>query len=59
MYVLQRLLTHKDFRMTQRYAHLRDEALKRGSGVASSIIEEALKSGENDMKVVNIEDHQQ
>ncbi|MFC1534973.1 tyrosine-type recombinase/integrase, partial [Thermodesulfobacteriota bacterium] len=29
MYTLQKMLTHKDPRMTQRYAHLRDEALKR------------------------------
>jgi integrase len=39
MYSLQKLLTHKDPRMTQRYAHLRDEALKRASGVADDIID--------------------
>jgi integrase len=33
MYTLQKLLTHKDPRMTQRYAHLRDEALKRASNL--------------------------
>ncbi len=33
MYVLQKLLTHKDPKMTQRYAHLRDEALRSASGV--------------------------
>jgi integrase len=38
MYQLQRLLTHKSPVMTQRYAHLRDEALKRASDVASDII---------------------
>jgi len=38
LYTLQKLLTHKDPRMTQRYAHLRDEALKRASEVAGSII---------------------
>lgn len=37
MYVLQRLLTHKSPVMTQRYAHLRDEPLKRGAEVASGI----------------------
>ena len=37
MYVLQRLMTHKDPKMTQRYAHLRDAALKAGSDVASDI----------------------
>jgi integrase len=34
LYVLQRLLTHKSPQMTQRYAHLRDEALKRAADVA-------------------------
>jgi integrase len=38
MYVLQKLLTHKDGRMTQRYAHLRDEALKKASQVAGDIL---------------------
>jgi len=58
MYVLQRLLTHKDFRMTQRYAHLRDEAMKRGSEVAGSLIEGAAKAEDkDDNKVVNIENH--
>jgi len=37
LYVLQKLLTHKDHRMTQRYAHLRDFALKRAAGVADNI----------------------
>lgn len=54
MYVLQRLLTHKDGRMTQRYAHLRDEALKKASDLAGSIIEQAV-NGKG--KVVNLEDH--
>lgn len=39
MYTLQRLLTHADPKMTQRYAHLRDEALKRASDIAGSIID--------------------
>jgi integrase len=38
MYTLQRLLTHKDSRMTMRYAHLRDEALKKASGLAADLI---------------------
>ncbi len=38
MYQLQKLLTHKDPRMTQRYAHLRDDALKRAADVAGDII---------------------
>jgi integrase len=42
LYTLQKLLTHKDPRMTQRYAHLRDEALKRASDVAGKIIAVAM-----------------
>ncbi|MCK4487665.1 MAG: site-specific integrase [Desulfobacterales bacterium] len=38
LYHLQKLLTHKDPRMTQRYAHLRDEVLKKASNVAGEII---------------------
>jgi integrase len=34
LYTLQKLLTHKTPRMTQRYAHLRDAALKRAAAVA-------------------------
>jgi len=45
LYTLQRLLTHKDPRMTQRYAHLRDEALKRASGVAGDLLGKAAKEG--------------
>jgi len=37
LYTLQKLLTHKSPTMTQRYAHLRDEALKKGSEVASEL----------------------
>jgi integrase len=42
LYTLQKLLTHKDPRMTQRYAHLRDEAMKRASDVAGEIITIAM-----------------
>jgi len=45
LYTLQRLLTHKDPRMTQRYAHLRDEALKRASGVAGDLLGKVAKEG--------------
>lgn len=38
LYTLQRLMTHKSPVMTQRYAHLRDEALKRGADVMSRIV---------------------
>ncbi|MHB1351623.1 MAG: tyrosine-type recombinase/integrase [Desulfobulbaceae bacterium] len=42
MFVLQKLLTHKTPAMTQRYAHLRDDALKRAAGLAGEIITSAL-----------------
>ena len=38
MYTLQRLLTHKSPMMTQRYAHLRDDAMKRAADVAGDIV---------------------
>ncbi|MBI4768149.1 MAG: tyrosine-type recombinase/integrase [Deltaproteobacteria bacterium] len=37
LYTLQRLLTRKDPRMTQRYAHLRGETLRRASNMATDI----------------------
>ncbi len=48
MYTLQRLLTHKSPIMTQRYAHLRDEALKNASNLAGELIDGAAKHSEND-----------
>ena len=44
MYVLQKLLTHKSPLMTQRYAHLRDETLRKASTLAGKIIEQAGKA---------------
>ena len=44
MYTLQKLLTHKDPTTTQRYAHLRDEALKKASNLAGSIIDGIIKA---------------
>lgn len=38
LYTLQRLLTHKSPTMTQRYAHLRDDALKGAAAIASDLI---------------------
>lgn len=55
MYHLQKLLTHKSPVMTQRYAHLRDEALKKASGVAVDIISQASAESKED-KVVNLDD---
>lgn len=37
LYELQKLLTHSSIQMTQRYAHLNDEALKRGADLAGDI----------------------
>ena len=38
MYELQKLMTHKSPAMTQRYAHLRDAALKKASGVMHELL---------------------
>lgn len=38
LYTLQRLMTHKSPQMTQRYAHLQDEALQRASNVVGDVI---------------------
>jgi integrase len=47
MYVLQKLLTHKSPTMTQRYAHLRDEALKRASNLAGELVNQIIKEEKN------------
>jgi len=41
LYTIQKLLTHKSPVMTQRYAHLRDEALRNASTLAGQIIDAA------------------
>lgn len=38
IYTLQRLLTHKSTAMTQRYAHLMDEALRKAGGVIVDLL---------------------
>lgn len=43
MYELQKLLTHSSPQMTQRYAHLHDDALKKASGVASTLFSAAME----------------
>ena len=53
MYTLQKLLTHKDPKMTQRYAHLRDEVLKKASDLAGAIIQEAVTQNKQ-KKVVKL-----
>jgi len=42
LYTLQKLLTHSDHRMTERYAHLHDDALRKGADVAADIINQAM-----------------
>ncbi len=54
MYTLQKLLTHKSPLMTQRYAHLRDETLKRASNLVGELINQAITEKQND-KIVNID----
>ena len=42
LYTLQKLLTHKSPGMTMRYAHLRDEALRRASDLAGDLVGRAM-----------------
>jgi integrase len=56
MYTLQKLLTHKSPVMTQRYSHLRDEALKKAAELAGSIIEQAANISDKE-KMVNLENN--
>ena len=53
LYVLQKLLTHKSPIMTQRYAHLRDEALKKASNLVGELVNQIIKKEEEN--VVNLE----
>ena len=50
LYTLQRLLTHGSSAMTQRYAHLADDALKRAVSVADTIMDvtsaQSVQNGE-------------
>ncbi|MHB9075699.1 MAG: tyrosine-type recombinase/integrase [Desulfobaccales bacterium] len=52
LYTLQKLLTHKSAAMTQRYAHLRDDTLRRASDLAGDLITKAVVNGNNHLKVV-------
>lgn len=54
LYTLQKLMTHKDPKMTQRYAHLRDQALKKASGVADRIIRETPRKGDGTSVVIDL-----
>jgi hypothetical protein len=42
--------------MTQRYAHLRDEALKNASNLAGDLINEAIAREDKEKEVVNLQD---
>jgi integrase len=53
MFTLQKLLTHKTAAMTQRYAHLRDDALRRASDLAGDLINQAVNG--NKEKVANLQ----
>jgi integrase len=48
MFTLQKLLTHKSPQMTQRYAHLRDDALKQAANVAVEVISKTREENEKD-----------
>ncbi len=57
MYTLQKLMTHKSPQMTQRYAHLRDDAMKRAADVAGDIFGQLSANGQDaakNGKVVNL-----
>ncbi len=56
LYTLQKLLTHKSPQMTQRYAHLRDEALRQASNVAGDIITQ-MKKNEDAKGIEAIEEY--
>ncbi|OGH00581.1 MAG: hypothetical protein A2600_00390 [Candidatus Lambdaproteobacteria bacterium RIFOXYD1_FULL_56_27] len=51
LYTVQRLLPHKDQRMTQRYAHLSDESLRAGAAVMEGLLNsqgaERARTGES------------
>jgi integrase len=57
LFTLQKLMTHKSPLMTQRYAHLRDEALKKASQVAGDIVAGLVGEKDDDKKVVNLTDN--
>ena len=62
MYELQKLLTHSSPQMTQRYAHLHDDALRKASGIAATLFgaaknEEDEQASQIDTKTVETETH--
>lgn len=55
LYTLQKLLTHKSPSTTMRYAHLSDEALKRGSQIAASLMKNVTPKKKADVIQLNAE----
>ncbi len=53
LYTLQKLLTHKSAAMTQRYAHLRDDALRRASDLAGDLLGQVVNGK---AKVANLKE---
>ena len=52
IFTLQKLMTHKSPAMTQRYAHLRDDALRQAADLAGGIISDAMN--QDSKKIVKI-----
>ena len=46
LYTLHKLLTHKSTTMTQRYAHLRDEALQGAADLAGDLLGQIISAQE-------------
>ena len=55
LYRIQRILGHKDSRMTQRYAHLSPSYLKEAAKVMDEVLGSPLGTGRGSGKVVNLE----
>ncbi len=58
LYHLQKLLTHKSAAMTQRYAHLRDEVLRKAANLAGNLVNQALMA-KGEEKVFSLEERRE
>jgi integrase len=56
LYTLQQLLTHKSPEMTQRYSHLRDEALRKASDLAGSLVQRVAQSEKHEPELKLVKD---
>jgi len=54
LYTLQKLLTHKTGAMTQRYAHLRDDTLRRASDLAGDLVGQAVT--QKPLRIANLKE---